>query len=41
MVEMGISSNIMKSPFPKCYMTLWDSVIYSDAFNWSYITPIY
>ena len=24
MVNMGISSNIMKSPSPKCYMTFWD-----------------
>ena len=24
MVDMGISSNIMKSPSPKCYMTFWD-----------------
>ena len=23
MFDMGISSNIMKSPFPKCYMTFW------------------
>ena len=23
MVDMGISSNIMKSPSPKCYMTFW------------------
>ena len=24
MVDMGISSNIMKSPSPKCYMKFWD-----------------
>ena len=24
MVDMAISSNIMKSPSPKCYMTFWD-----------------
>ena len=31
----GRSSNSMKSPSPKCYMTL-----YSDTLNWSDITPI-
>ena len=40
MVDMGISSNIMKSLSPKCYMTFWDMVIYSDTLNWSDITPI-
>ena len=40
MVDMGISSNIMKSPSPKCYMTFWDMVFYSDTLNWSNITPI-
>ena len=30
MVDMGISSNIMKSPSPKCYMKFWD-MIYSDT----------
>ena len=40
MVDMGISSNIMKSPFPKCYMTFWDLAKYNDALNWSDITPI-
>ena len=40
MVDMRISSNIMKSPSPKCYMTFWDMTIYSDTLNWSYITPI-
>ena len=33
MVDMGISSNIMKSPPPKCYMTFRDMIIYSDALN--------
>ena len=41
MVDMGISSNIMKSHSPKCYMTFWDMVIYSDTLNWSNITPIF
>ena len=40
MVDMGISSNIMKSPFPKCYMTFWDMTMYNDTFNWSDITKI-
>ena len=39
MVDMGISSNIMKSPSPKCYMTFWDMTIYNDTPNWSDITP--
>ena len=39
MVDMGISSNIMKSPSPKCYMTFWDMVIYSDTLHWSDISP--
>ena len=38
MVDMGISSNIMKSPSPKCYMTFLD--IYNDTLNWSDITLI-
>ena len=37
---MGISLNIMKSPYPKCYMTIWEMTIYSDTLNWSDITPI-
>ena len=41
MVDMGISSNIMKSASPKCCMTIWDMVIYSDTLNWSDITPIF
>ena len=41
MVDMGISSNIMKSPSPKCYMTFWDMVIYSDTLTWSDIIPIF
>ena len=40
MVDMGISSNIMKSPSPKCYMTFWDMTIYNDTINWSDITQI-
>ena len=34
MVDMGISSNIIKSPSPKCYMTFWDMTIYNDTLNW-------
>ena len=41
MVDMEISSNIMKPPSPKSYMTFWDMVIYSDTLNWSNITPIF
>ena len=41
MIDMGISSNIMKSPSPKCYMILWDMTIYIQWYpNWSDITPI-
>ena len=40
MVDMGISSNIMKSPSPKCYMTFWDMTIYNDTLYWSDVTPI-
>ena len=40
MVDMGISSNIMKSPSPKCYMTFWDMTIYNDTLIRSDITPI-
>ena len=40
MVDMGISSNIMKSPFHKYYMTVCDMTIYKDTLNWSDITPI-
>ena len=36
-----VSINIMKSPSPKCYMTFWNMVIYSDTLNWSDITPIF
>ena len=36
LVDMGISSYIMKYPSPKCYMTFWDMVIYSDNIpHWS------
>ena len=38
MVDMGISSNIMKSPSPKCNMPFWDMTIYNDTLNWSDIT---
>ena len=31
----------MKSPSPKCYMTFWDMVIYSDTLNWSNISPFF
>ena len=40
MVDMGILSNIMQSPSPKCYMTFWDMTIYNDTLNWSDITPV-
>ena len=40
MVDMGISSNIMKSPSPECYMTFWDMAICDDTLSWSDITPI-
>ena len=30
MVDMGISSNIKKSPSPKCYMTFWNMTIYNE-----------
>ena len=38
-VDMGVSWNIMKSPYSKCYMTFWDMIIYSDTLHWSDITP--
>ena len=38
MVDMGISSNTMKSPSPKCYMTFWEIIIYSDTLHWSEIS---
>ena len=40
MVDMEISSNIMKSFSPKCEMTFWDIAIYIDTLNWSDSTPI-
>ena len=40
MVDMGISSNIMKSPSPECYKTFWDMTIYTDTLSWSDITLI-
>ena len=36
---MGVSSNIMRPPSPKCYMTLWDMIIHSDTLHWSDIFP--
>ena len=36
MVDIGISSNIMRSPSPKCYMTFWDMTIHYVTFNWSF-----
>ena len=39
MVDMAISSNIMKSPSPKCFMTFWDMIIYNDTLHWSDISP--
>ena len=36
---MGVSSNIMKSPSPKCYMTFWDMIIHTDTLHWSAISP--
>ena len=41
MVDMGISSNIMQSHSPKCYMTFWDMTIYNDTLNWSDITQVW
>ena len=35
MVDMGISSNIVKLPSLQCYMTFWDKIIYSDTLYWS------
>ena len=35
MVDMGIPSNIMKSPSPKCYMTFWTMIIYSNTLHLS------
>ena len=37
MVDMGVSSNIMK-PSPKCYLTFWDMIIYSNTLHWSDIS---
>ena len=38
MVDSGISSNIMESPSPKCYMEFWDMIIYNDILHWSDIS---
>ena len=40
MVDIGISLNIIKSPFPECYMTFWDMTMYNDILNWWDITSI-
>ena len=40
MVDIGISSNIMKSPSAKGYMKFWDMTIHNAILNWSDITPI-
>ena len=40
MVDMGISSNIMKSPSLKCYMTFWDMAIYNDTPKCELITEL-
>ena len=40
MVDIGISSNIMKSSSPKCNKIIWDMTIYSDSHNWSDTSPI-
>ena len=34
MVNMGISSSIMKPPSPKCYMAFWDIITYIDNDQW-------
>ena len=38
MVDIGISSNILKSLSPKCYMAFWDMIIYIDTLHWSDIS---
>ena len=38
MVNMGISSNIMKPPSRKCFMTCLDMLIYCDILHWSDIS---
>ena len=40
MVDIGISSNIMKPPSPKCNMTFLFMIIYSDTLSLSDIAPI-
>ena len=35
MVDMGISSNIMKYPSFKCYMPFLYMIIYNDTLRWS------
>ena len=39
MVDMRMSSNIMKTPSPKGYMSFWDMIIYSDTLYSSDISP--
>ena len=40
-VDIGISSNIIKYPASKCKMIFWIMAIYSDSLNWSDIIPIF
>ena len=40
MVDIWISSHIMKPPSHKCYMTFWDKTIRIDTLHWSAITSI-
>ena len=40
MVDIGISSNIMKCSSTKCYKTFRDMTLYSDTLNWSDITRL-
>ena len=35
-VDIRISSTIMKSPSPNCYLVFWDwTILFSDTLNWS------
>ena len=38
MVDMGISSNIIKSSAPKWNMIFWDMIIFTDTLHWSDIS---
>ena len=40
MVDKEISSNMMKSPSPKCCMTFWEMTIHNDTLNLSDILSI-